>query len=354
VVIKKELIPDDYPVFLKDLKQRIRGAQVRAALSVNYELVKLYWEIGRDIRARQQEQGWGTKVIEQLAKDLMKTFPDITGFSSRNLKYMRSFAEAYPDEQIVQQVVALIPWGHNLRLLETVKDAQERIWYAKQTIHCGWSRNVMSHQIESGLYHRQGNALANFDRTLPDPQSELAQQLLKEPYSFEFLSLHKEAVERDLEKLLVNHIRDFLMELGVGFAFLGSQYPITVGTKEYRIDLLFYHVQLHCYVVIDLKMVEFEPEFSGKMGFYITAVDNLLRRAGDEPTIGIILCKSKDKTVVEYALQHSQQPIGVATYRLKDSLPVPIQENMPSIELLEQELESIVVSSQSPMSSEND
>jgi predicted nuclease of restriction endonuclease-like (RecB) superfamily len=342
------LVPADYPNLLKTLKQRIRAAQVRAALSINAELTQLYWEIGREILARQQEQGWGAKVIDQLAKDLTRTFPDMTGLSARNLKYMRSFAEAYPNAQIVQQVVAQIPWGHNVRLLETVKDTQERLWYAQQTIHYGWSRNVMVHHIESGLYHRQGTAIANFERTLPDPQSELAQQILKEPYSFEFLDLHKEAVERDLERLLVNHIRDFLMELGVGFAFLGSQYPLLVGDREYRIDLLFYHVQLHCYVVIDLKMVEFEPEFSGKMGFYIAAVDNLLRRQGDAPTIGIILCKSKDKTVVEYALQHSQKPIGVATYRLKDALPTPIQESLPSIATLQQELEAIIVDSPFP------
>ncbi|WP_446868525.1 PDDEXK nuclease domain-containing protein [Phormidesmis sp. 146-12] len=332
-----------YDEFLHDLKERIRNSQVRAALAVNRELVSLYWQIGCEILKRQQEQGWGSKVIEKLAKDLKREFPDISGFSRSNLLYMRAFAEAYPDEQIVQQLVGQIPWGHNVRILESVKDPSERLWYVRQTIENGWSRNVLVHQMESDLYHRMGEAVTNFDRVLPPVQSDLANQMLKDPYNFSFLSLSKEVQERELERSLVDHIRDFLLELGVGFSFLGSQYPLEVSGKEYKLDLLFYHVRLHCYIVIDLKMGEFEPEFSGKMGFYVTAVDNLLRTAVDQPTIGIILCKTKDKTTVEYALQPVQAPIGVATYRLRDALPEPLKGKLPTIEELETQLNILTV-----------
>lgn len=287
-------IAEGYDDFLRDLKERIRSAQVQAVLAVNRELVLLYWQIGCDILTRQQQQGWGTKVIERLAADLRSAFPEMKGFSPRNLKYMRAFAEAYPMEQIVQQVVAQIPWGHNVRILDIVKDPTERLWYVQQTIQHGWSRNVLVHQIESGLYHRQGKAVTNFDRTLPKPQSELAQQLLKDPYNFDFLSLGKDALERDLERALIDHIRDFLLELGVGFAFVGSQYHLEVGGQDFYIDLLFYHLRLRCYVVIDLKMSGFQPEFSGKMNFYLSVVDDLLRHPDDQPSIGMILCKSKN------------------------------------------------------------
>ncbi len=326
----------DYEDFLRDLKNRIRTAQVRAALAVNRELVLLYWQIGRDILSRQQQQGWGAKVIEQLAKDLQQEFPDMKGFSSRNLKYMRAFAEAYPDEQIVQQAVAQIPWGHNVRILDKVKSTQERLWYVQSTFEYGWSRNVLEHQIETQLYDRQGKATTNFDRTLPQPQSDLARQLLKDPYNFDFLSLGKEAQERDLERALVDRMRDFLLELGLGFAFVGSQYHLEVGEQDFYIDLLFYHLKLRCYVVIDLKMTGFQPEHSGKMNFYIAVVDDLLRHPDDRPTIGIVLCKSKDKTIVEYALQGMQQPIGVSTYQLES-----LKQNLPTIEQLEIELATI-------------
>ncbi len=246
---------DGYDDFLQELKERIRSAQVKAALSVNRELVLLYWQIGRETIIRQQQQGWGAKVIERLARDLKAAFPDMKGFSVRNLKYMRAFAEAYPDEQIVQQAAALIPWFHNCVILDKVKNKFEREWYIQKTIENGWSRNILVHQIESGLYHRQGKATTNFENTLPKPQSELAQQLLKDPYNFDFLSLGKEALERDLEKALIEHIRDFLLELGVGFAFVGSQYHLEVGNQDFYIDLLFYHLHLRCYVVIDLKIL---------------------------------------------------------------------------------------------------
>lgn len=327
-----------YQDFLQDLKQRIQAAQVRAALAVNCELITLYWQIGRDILTRQQAQGWGAKVVTQLSQDLRQAFPDMKGFSRTNLLYMRAFAEAYPDEAIVQQVVGQIPWGHNIRLLETVKDPAERLWYAQQAIAHGWSRNVLVHHIERQLYQRQGEAITNFETALPKAQSDLAQQLIKDPYNFDFLTLEADRQERDLERALTDHIRDFLLELGVGFAFIGSQYAMEVGGKDYRIDLLFYHVQLYCYVVIDLKMGEFEPEFSGKMNFYVSAVDHQLRSPRDAPTIGIILCKSKDKTVVEYALQGLNKPIGVSTYQLSDALPEDLQGTLPTAEQLRREL----------------
>jgi predicted nuclease of restriction endonuclease-like (RecB) superfamily len=340
---EKLLQIDGYDDFLNSLKERIRNAQIRAVLSVNRELVLLYWQIGNEILTRQQQQGWGAKVIEKLASDLRKTFPDMKGFSARNLKYMRAFAEAYPDEQIVQQPVAQIPWGHNVRILDAVKDTNERQWYAQQTIQYGWSRNVLVHQIESGLYYRQGKATTNFDKALPQPQSELAQQLLKDPYNFDFLNLGKEAQERELEQALVNRIRDFLLELGTGFAFVGSQYHLEVGDQDFYIDLLFYHLQLRCYVVVDLKVEEFKPEFSGKMSFYVAVVDDLLRHPDDKPTIGMILCKTKNKTIAEYALQAINQPIGISTYQSRDTLPEQLKGSLPTIEQLEAELDMVTI-----------
>jgi len=334
-------IPEGYDRFLQSIKEQVRRAQTRAALAVNRELVLLYWQIGKEILERRQQQGWGAKVIEQLAKDLRNEFPDVKGFSRSNLLYMRAFADAYPDEQFVQQLAGQIPWFHNCILLDKVKDPAERLWYIQQTIQEGWSRNVLTLKIESGLYKRQGEAVTNFEQVLPQPQSDLAQQLIKDPYHFDFLTLDQERLERNLERALIDHIRDFLLELGVGFAFLGSQYPIEVSGKEYRLDLLFYHVQLHCYIVIELKMGEFEPEFSGKMNFYVTAVDNLLKSDRDEPTIGIILCKSKDKTTVEYALQGMQKPIGVSTYQLRGELPEPLAGRLPTVEQLENELNTV-------------
>ncbi|MEZ2226464.1 YhcG family protein [Microcoleus sp.] len=336
-------IPEDYHDFLRELKGRILQAQVRAILSVNRELVLLYWQIGRDILNRQQQQGWGTKVIDNLATDLRTAFPEMKGFSPRNLKYMRSFAEAYPDEQFVQQVVAQIPWGHNLRILDAVKDPVEREWYIRQTIEQGWSRNVLVHQIETGLYRRQGKADTNFSRTLPNPQSELAQQLLKDPYNFDFISLSQEAQERELEKALIDRIRDFLLELGVGFAFVGSQYHLEVEGEDFYIDLLFYHLHLRCFVVIDLKVEAFKPEFSGKMSFYVSAVDDLLKHRDDMPTIGIILCKNKKQKIVEYALRDLNKPIGVSTYQLREALPEQLQGSLPTVEQLEAELEAVEI-----------
>jgi predicted nuclease of restriction endonuclease-like (RecB) superfamily len=332
------LAPDSYGRFLADLKGRIRTAQLRASLAVNRELVLLYWQIGRDILDRQERENWGAKVIDRLAVDLKRAFPEMKGFSPRNLKYMRAFAEAWPDEAIVQQVVAQIPWGHNVRLLDLVKVPDDRIWYAKATMEHGWSRNVLILQIESGRLQRQGKAIANFDRTLPEPQSDLARDITKDPYNFDFLTLGDDAHERDLERGLLEHLRQFLLELGVGFAFVGSQHRLAVGGEEFYVDLLFYHLKLRAYVVIDLKMKSFAPEFAGKMNFYLSAVDNLLRHADDQPSIGLILCKTKDRFVAEYALRDINKPIGIAEYRLAEGLPEKLKGSLPTIEELESEL----------------
>jgi predicted nuclease of restriction endonuclease-like (RecB) superfamily len=333
---------EGYQDFLNSLKERIRISQIKAALSVNRELILLYWQIGREILTKQQQQGWGAKVIERLAKDLRSAFPDLKGFSRTNLLYMRAFAEAYPDEQIVQQLVGQIPWGHNVRILDAIKEPTERLWYVRQTIESGWSRNILLHHIETKLYQRQGQAITNFSQTLSDPQSDLAQQTLKDPYNFDFLSLGKEAQERDVEKALTERIREFLLELGVGFAFVGSQYHLEVAEEDFYIDLLFYHLKLRCYVVIELKMTTFQPEYSGKMNFYVSAVDDLLRHSDDRPTIGIILCRGKNKkAVVEYALRDLNKPIGVSSFQLTEAIPEHLQGSLPTVEELEAELEAV-------------
>jgi len=331
----KDVAPEGYQSLLVDLKERIRSAQVRAALSVNRELIALYWQIGRLIVARQEEYGWGTQVIDRLAADLRQSFPDMKGFSTRNLRYMRAFAATYPDMDVVQQVAARLPWGHTMRLLDTVKDPSARVWYMGQAVERGWSRDMMMRQIESDLYRRQGQAQTNFTRTLPATQSDLARQVLKDPYNFDFLSLGDDALERDLERGLLTHIRAFLLELGVGFAFVGNQYRLEVDGQEYFIDLLFYHYRLRAFVVIDLKMFDFQPEYAGKMNFYLSAVDDLLRHPDDQPSIGIILCKSKNKVVAEYALRNVTTPIGISSFQLTEALPTDLRGNLPTIEELE-------------------
>jgi predicted nuclease of restriction endonuclease-like (RecB) superfamily len=277
-----------YAAFLNDLKSRIQTAQTRAALAVNHELVLLYWQMGRDITEKMRLHGWGAKTVDRLAADLKKAFPGVQGFSARNLRYMRSFADAWPDEAILQAPLAKLTWYHNIALIEKLPDREIRLWYAKKALEHGWSRNVLVHQIESQLHTRQGKAITNFADTLPSPQSDLAQQVLKDPYNFDFLMLHDEAVERDMEHGLLRCLRDFLLELGAGFAFVGSQYHLDIGDQDFYIDLLFYHTRLHCYVVIDLKMRDFLPEDAGKMSFYLAAADDLLRTPGDAQTIGIL------------------------------------------------------------------
>ena len=332
-------LPTDYAALLTDLKARIRSAQTQAALSVNRELVLLYWQIGQTILQKQREEGWGAKVIEQLSRDLRAEFPDMKGFSPRNLGYMRKFADTWTDRDFVQQVAAKLPWFHNCTLLDKLKDPSEREWYARATIQNGWSRNVLIHQIDSRLIDRQGRATSNFDRALPGPQSELARQLLKDPYNFDFLTLHDEALERDLEKGLLNHLRDFMLELGVGFAFVGSQYHLEVGGEDFYLDLLFYHLKLRCYVVVELKIGEFKPEYVGKMNFYLSAADDLLRHEQDGPSIGLLLCRTQNRVIAEYALRGVDKPLGVSTYQLAESLPAELKGSLPSVQELEQEME---------------
>ena len=330
--------PEGYGDWLTDLKSRIHAAQQRSTLAVNRELVLLYWQIGRDILSRQAEQGWGAKVIERLAHDLRAAFPDMKGFSRANLMYMRAFAEAWPDAAIVQQAVGQLPWGHNLVLLTRLKDTQQRLAYAHGAIAHGWSRNVLNIHIETRRLERSGQAITNFVERLPAAGTDLARQTLKDPYLFDFLGVGKEADEREIEAALVRHITEFLLELGAGFAFVGRQVHVEVGGDDFFIDLLFYHLKLRCYVVIELKADKFKPEHLGQLGFYLTAMDRQVKSEHDNPTIGLLLCKSKNKVVAEYALGDKTQPMGVAEYQLVASLPAELQTSLPSIEQIEREL----------------
>ena len=332
----------DYKRWLKDLKQKVQQTQIKAAVQVNTTLLTFYWELGADIVQRQSTANWGDGFLKQLSKDLMKEFPDIKGFSLSNIKYIRQWYEFYRDDaeksqQLVGQLTR-IPWGHNLKIISKCQSVPEAVFYVQNTLEQGWSRNVLTHQIESGLWQREGTALSNFSATLPAVQSDLAQQTLKDPYVFDFLTLTKSYNEKELEQGLIEHITQFLLELGAGFAYMGKQVKLQVGTRDFYIDLLFYHARLHCYVVIELKAGDFEPEHAGKLNFYIKAVDEQLRKEGDAPTIGILLCKNKDKLVAEYALSDIQKPIGVSEYQLTQSLPENLQSQLPSVEEIEQEL----------------
>ena len=371
------LLPDGYGELLEDLKSRVRTAQVKAAVAVNRELIQLYWDIGRLIVERQQQDGWGTSVIDRLASDLQKAFPGLKGFSPSNVSRMRAFflaygqhsensahavpkltgrksAQAVPksaevkvaplvrqfDGPALSEVLTGIPWGHNVVLLFKLKDSAERLWYARKAIEHGWSRAVLTVQIETNLFGRQGKAVTNFSSTLPSPQSDLAQQTLKDPYMFDFLTLREDAVERDLESGLIDHVQKFLLELGAGFAFVGRQYHLPVSNDDFYLDLLFYHLKLRCYVVIDLKMHKFTPEDAGKLNFYLSAVDSQLRHPDDQPTIGIVLCKTQDRVIAEYALRDISKPIGVAEWKTKlvHSLPEPLKSSLPTIEQIEEVL----------------
>lgn len=323
-------LPEGYPELLAQLQERIRSARFQAALAVNRELVLLYWRLGADILARQKAAGWGAGVIDRLSRDLRRAFPDRQGFSRRNLTYMRDFAEAWPEDDFLQQVAAKLPWGHHQVLLDRLKDPLRRGWYARAALQYGWSRSVLVHQLEARLFERQGQAVTNFERTLPSPQSDLAREALKDPYAFGFLELDPDLQERELERGLIAHLRDFLLELGKGFAFVGSQYPLEVAGQEYFLDLLFYHLRLRCFVVLELKVEEFKPEFAGKMNFYLSAVDEQLRHPSDQPSIGLILCKSRNQLVVEYALRGTAKPMGVAEYRLTSSLPQQLRDDLPT------------------------
>lgn len=367
----KPIKTTEYRDWLKGIKKRVRIAQVKAAVQVNTELLTFYWELGADIVERQKTAKWGSGFLKQLSADLMSEFPDMKGFSKRNLEQIRRWHLFYSEglligldqtgqeaddrspcnkafpiakqaasqlgKQAIGQLVE-IPWWHNVVIISKCNDVTEALYYVNKTIEHNWSRNVLVHQIESGLYQREGKAVTNFAQTLPAPQSDLAQQLIKDPYCFDFLSLTDDNNERDVEKALTDHITKFLLELGAGFAFVGRQKGLEVGGRDFFLDLLFYHTLLHCYVVIELKSGEFEPEYAGKLNFYLKAVDEQLRGERDEPSIGILLCKSRNRVVVEYALSDIHKPMGVSEYELTRSLPEDLKTSLPTIEALEAEL----------------
>jgi predicted nuclease of restriction endonuclease-like (RecB) superfamily len=364
----------EYSSFIIDIKQRIQSAQIKAAVSVNQELLRLYWELGAKIVGKQAQTSWGDGFLRQMSADLQKAFPDMKGFSYRNMRYIKQWYLFWSTETIVQQAVAQlaeqtdsiwqqavaklpeqanqigqqavaqlwqIPWGHNLVIMSKAENCQEALFYVRKTIENNWSRAVLTHQIEGRLFQREGQAVSNFEVSLPKPQSDLARQIIKDPYNFDFLTLREKHDERELESALMERVTQFLLELGAGFAFLGRQYKLTVGSEDFYIDLLFYHAKLHCYVVVELKTVKFKPEFAGKLNFYISAVDGILKIQGDNPTIGLLICKSKDKTVVEYALKDIHKPIGVSEYELGAALPETFRSSLPSIEDIEAELDGV-------------
>jgi len=336
---------DDYKTWLIDLKQKFQQTQLKAATQVNSTLLEFYWDLGGDIVEKQKSSVWGDGFLKQLSHDLMTEFPEIKGFSKRNLEQIRRWQLFWSEPNSIAKQAASqlfqIPWWHHVVILAKCKNKAEALYYVQQTQTHGWSRSVLTHQIESGLWQREGKAVNNFERTLPSIQSDLAQQTLKDPYLFDFLALTKSFNERELEQGLVEHITQFLLELGAGFAYVGKQVPLQVGERDFFLDLLFYHVHLHCYVVIELKTTDFEPEHAGKLNFYIKAVDELLRTENDQATIGILLCKKKDRLVAEYALSDIQKPIGVSEYQLTQSLPENLQSKLPSIEEIENELSGV-------------
>lgn len=358
------LAPTDYAALLRDIKQRVRHAQTRAMLAVNAELIRLYWDIGALIHARQQQEGWGAAVIPRLARDLHNELPEEKGFSERNIKRMLAFYREYADLEFVPQPVAQIeasppltpekvpqaaalfpaelilalPWGHHAELMSKVKDPATRQWYMRAASENGWSRNILVMQIESAAHRRQGKTVSNFTLRLPQPDSDLAQQTLKDPYLFDFLTLESGFHERELETGLIAHLEKFLLELGQGFAFVGRQYHLDIGDQDFYIDLLFYHLKLRCYVVIELKRGDFKPEYAGKMSFYCSVVDDQLRHETDKSTIGLILCQQPNRLLAEYALRGVDSPIGVAGFELTRALPETLQTSLPSIEQIESEL----------------
>lgn len=322
---------EEYLSTIESIKQNIRTAQYRATISVNKELLLLYHSIGLVIN---EHKAWGNKFVENLAADIKLAFPDVTGYSVRNLKYMAKFALRFPDREFVQAVLAQITWYHHITLMDKVKSADEHIWYAEQAARNGWTRNVLVHQIESGLYQRQVlvEKVSNFENRLPSPQSELALQTMKDPYIFDFIPFKEDMVERDIEQALVKDVTKLLLELGTGFAFLGNQYHLNVGGDDFYIDLLFYNLNLRRYVVIELKTGEFKPEYAGQLNFYLSAVDGILKKEHDNPSIGLLLCKSKNDLVAEYSLKDMSKPIGVSAYRVTSNLPEELEKQLPSIE----------------------
>lgn len=329
-----------YKNLLTDIKQRILSAQLKAALSVNAEMIFLYWQIGDSIAQKQKEQGWSSGVIPQLAKDLKIEFPNSKGYSERNLGRMLAFYREYPNESILPQAVAKLPWGHNILLIEKIKDQKIRLWYAEKCIENNWSRDVLDLQIKSNLIQRQGKSINNFESTLPKPLSDLANQTLKDPYIFDFLTLDQDFREKDVEKQLTHHITKFLLELGKGFSFLGNQYHLEVANQDYYLDLLFYHIKLKCYIVIELKNTKFKPEYTGKLNFYLSAVDSLVKEESENPTIGILLCKDKNNIEAEFALRDINKPIGISEIQFVEKLPDNLKSALPTIEEIENELKN--------------
>jgi predicted nuclease of restriction endonuclease-like (RecB) superfamily len=313
-------VPRDYDDALGEIKERIQQERLRVVMAANSAMVLLYWDIGSMILSRQEREGWGAKIIDRLSADLRDAYPDMRGLSPRNLKYMRAFAAAWPDRRIVQEPLARIPWFHHIALLEKLETAEDRLWYARQSAALGWSHNILAHQIGARAHHRHGKALTNFKATLPPADSDMAAQVFKDPYLFDFLGTADPRREREIEAALVDHIQRFLLELGSGFAFVGRQVHLEFASHDYYLDLLFYHLKLRAYVVVELKAVPFEPAFVGQLNMYLSAVDDLLRHDDDKPSIGLLLCRSKDKIVVEYALRDLKKPIGVAGEEIEAEL----------------------------------
>ncbi|WP_321423781.1 PDDEXK nuclease domain-containing protein [uncultured Bacteroides sp.] len=343
----------EYKKWLSELKLRIRQSQIKAAVKVNVELLKLYWSLGKDIVTKQTNSQWGDGIIKQLSIDLKREFPKIQGFSERNINYIRQWYLFYNEHNTIvqqavaqlettedlQQLVTQIPWGHNLKIISKCKSVEEAIFYIHKTMEFGWSRDMLDQHIKLGEYSRVGNSVTNFSRLLPAVQSDLAAQTLKDPYNFDFLTLTDGFKERELENALTDNITKFLIELGTGFAYVGRQVPLQVGDKEFFIDLLFYHLKLRCYVVIELKAVDFIPEFAGKLSFYLSAVNDLLCHPTDNPTIGLMICKSKDRYIAEYALKDINQPMGVSEYELTRLFPKDFKGSLPTIDEIEAELD---------------
>lgn len=339
--------PSEYKLFIKTIKQKIQSSQIKASIKVNDEMLRLYWDIAEMIVQKQKKSSWGDGVIGTISSDLKKEFPDMRGFSVTNIKYMRRWYLYWSQKspQVVDELdrigIFMIPWGHNREIIVKCKDYNQAIFYVQSTIELNWSRAVMLHHISTKLYEREGKAVTNFKKMLPKPQSDLAVQTIKDPYSFDFLTIRKKHDERELEDALMDKMTDFLLELGSGFAFVGRQYRLVVGGEEFRIDLLFYHIKLRCYVVVELKSVKFRPEFTGQLSFYVSAVDGEIKEKADNPTIGILICASKNNTVVEYALKSTNSPIGVSEYQLSTVLPKELKSSLPSIEEIEEELDDI-------------
>jgi predicted nuclease of restriction endonuclease-like (RecB) superfamily len=336
--MEQELTLKDYSHFLNSLKEKIATTRYKAVLHVNKELTHLYHYIGSEILKKQKTHGWGSKIIDKLSRDLRFEFPDMKGFSPQNLKYMRKFADEYTLDEIGQQAIDQLPWGHNITIMYEVSNKQEREFYIQKVRENGWSRNVLSMQIETKLYKREGHAITNFNEKLPSAHSELAQATIRNPYLFDFVSLGKDAHEREIEKELVKHIEKFLLALGEGFAFLGRQYHLQIDERDHYLDLLFYNVKLRSFIVVELKAGAFKPEYAGKMNFYLSAVDDLIKHQSDNPSIGLILCRTKTSVTAEYTLRDMTKPIGLAEYKLTEALPENIKTSLPTIEELEAEL----------------